>query len=177
MRSRSDCFCPPRRDRRAGAGMILRPWHGTPMAVGFDSLWVADHLLFPLSNPDQAAPGRWECWSILSRVGPCCHVTYRNSGAGRLPSFPQPRPAGQNGGHGRGNQRRRRTLGLGAGWFETEYEAFGYPFDHRLGRSRNRCRLFTDSTRADDSTSQGHFIRFETLNCVRVGHARMVRPS
>ena len=28
----------------------------------------------------------------------------------------------------------RLVLGLGAGWNETEYRAFGYPFDHRIGR-------------------------------------------
>ena len=28
----------------------------------------------------------------------------------------------------------RLILGLGAGWHEPEYTAFGYPFDHRVGR-------------------------------------------
>ena len=28
----------------------------------------------------------------------------------------------------------RLILGLGAGWHEPEFDAFGYPFDHRVGR-------------------------------------------
>jgi alkanesulfonate monooxygenase SsuD/methylene tetrahydromethanopterin reductase-like flavin-dependent oxidoreductase (luciferase family) len=28
----------------------------------------------------------------------------------------------------------RRILGLGAGWYDLEYTAFGYPTDHRVGR-------------------------------------------
>ena len=28
----------------------------------------------------------------------------------------------------------RLVLGLGAGWHEPEYQAFGYPFDHRASR-------------------------------------------
>ena len=28
----------------------------------------------------------------------------------------------------------RLILGLGTGWHEPEYTAFGYPFDHRAGR-------------------------------------------
>ena len=34
--------------------------------VGFDSIWVPDHLLYRF--PDKEPEGPWECWSILAAV-------------------------------------------------------------------------------------------------------------
>ena len=34
--------------------------------VGFDSVWVGDHLLF--RDPDRPPKGPWEAWSILAAV-------------------------------------------------------------------------------------------------------------
>src|SRR5437016_3353465 len=35
----------------------------------------------------------------------------------------------------------RLILGLGAGWHEPEYEAFGYPFDHRVDRFEEALQI------------------------------------
>ena len=35
-------------------------------AVGFDSLWLYDHLLY--RAPDQPTEGSWETWTILSAL-------------------------------------------------------------------------------------------------------------
>ena len=41
-------------------------------AVGFDSLWLPDHLLFRpnelLSEPGDFRRGMWDCWSLLASV-------------------------------------------------------------------------------------------------------------
>ncbi len=34
--------------------------------VGFDSIWMPDHLLF--RYPGQETKGPWECWSTLSAI-------------------------------------------------------------------------------------------------------------
>ena len=34
--------------------------------VGFDSLWVSDHVIFRFS--EQPPQGIWECWSLLSAL-------------------------------------------------------------------------------------------------------------
>jgi len=101
-------------------------------AVGFDSIWIADHLLFP-GSPEETAPGRWECWSILaalaavtSRVelGPLVVCTnFRNPALLAKMADAVDEISGG-----------RLILGLGAGWYEPEFQAFGYPFDHRMGR-------------------------------------------
>jgi len=100
-------------------------------AVGFDSLWIEDHLLL---RPDGEPPqGLWDGWSILcglaaitSRITLGSFVTctaFRNPAllakmADTLDEI--------SGG--------RFVLGLGAGWNETDFLAFGYPYDHLVGR-------------------------------------------
>jgi alkanesulfonate monooxygenase SsuD/methylene tetrahydromethanopterin reductase-like flavin-dependent oxidoreductase (luciferase family) len=35
------------------------------------------------------------------------------------------------------------VLGLGAGWYDAEYVAFGYPTDHRVGRLEEALQIIT----------------------------------
>jgi probable F420-dependent oxidoreductase len=99
--------------------------------VGFDSIWIQDHLLFRFPDKDSEAP--WESFSLLAALAA---VTERTE-LGTLvtcTSFRNPALTAKivdtideiSGG--------RVILGLGAGWHEPEYVAFGYPFDHRVSR-------------------------------------------
>lgn len=100
-------------------------------AGGFDSLWVGDHLQY--EDAEGAVRGPWECLSILtalaavtSRVelGPLVLATsFRNPALTAKIAATIDEVSGG-----------RFVLGLGAGWNETEYRAFGYPFDHRISR-------------------------------------------
>jgi len=98
--------------------------------IGLDSVWVGDHYLY--RQPD-GARGPWEAWTQLAAIAA---VTSRVE-IGPLvasTSFHQPGVLAKlamtveeiSGG--------RLILGLGAGWNETEYKAFGFPFDHRVSR-------------------------------------------
>ncbi len=98
---------------------------------GFDSLWVGDHLLF--RDPDLLPRGPWEAWSVLAalagitervELGPLvASVSFHNPAilAKKAATIDE-----ISGG--------RLILGLGAGWNEPEYRAFGVPFDHRVER-------------------------------------------
>jgi alkanesulfonate monooxygenase SsuD/methylene tetrahydromethanopterin reductase-like flavin-dependent oxidoreductase (luciferase family) len=103
----------------------------TAEAIGLDSIWVGDHLLY--RYPDGEARGPWEAWSLLSalaavtsrvEIGPlvAC-VSFHNPAV--LAKMAADVDAISDG---------RLILGLGAGWNETEYRAFGLPFDHRVSR-------------------------------------------
>jgi probable F420-dependent oxidoreductase len=100
-------------------------------AAGFDSMWVYDHLLYRWRGRPTA--GIWECWTVLSALA---EATQRIQ-IGTLVACTQFRnPAllakmaatldEVSGG--------RLTLGLGAGWHQPEFDAFGFPFDHRASR-------------------------------------------
>src|SRR5215208_4311115 len=95
-------------------------------AVGFDSLWVGDHLLYRYADGNR---GPWEAWSMLAALAA---VTERVE-LGPLVACTSFHPPGLiakmaatiaeiSGG--------RLVLGLGAGWNETEFRAYGFPYDH-----------------------------------------------
>ena len=99
--------------------------------VGFDSLWVGDHLLF--RDPDVPPRGPWESWSVLAALA---GITERVD-LGPLVasvSFHNPAILAKKAATIDEISGGRLILGLGAGWNEAEYRAFGFPFDHRVER-------------------------------------------
>jgi probable F420-dependent oxidoreductase len=98
---------------------------------GFDSIWVGDHLLY--RDPGQPPRGPWEAWSTL---GALAAVTERVQ-LGPLvasASFHNPAMLAKKAAAVDEISGGRLILGMGAGWNEPEYRAFGYPFDHRVDR-------------------------------------------
>ncbi len=99
--------------------------------AGFDSIWMGDHLLY--RNDGRPERGPWDAWTILAglaavtervRLGPLVACL------GFHPPAVLARMAATVDEIGRG----RLVLGVGAGWNETEFRAFGLPFDHRVDR-------------------------------------------
>jgi hypothetical protein len=37
-------------------------------ALGFDFLWVFDHVLYEFGEPPQPRHGLWECWSVVAAL-------------------------------------------------------------------------------------------------------------
>jgi alkanesulfonate monooxygenase SsuD/methylene tetrahydromethanopterin reductase-like flavin-dependent oxidoreductase (luciferase family) len=100
-------------------------------AVGFDSIWVGDHLLY--RGDDGRERGPWDAWTLLAalaagtqrvQLGPlvACTAFHPPGLIARMAAT----LAEVSGG--------RFVLGLGAGWNEEEFRAFGLPFDHRVSR-------------------------------------------
>ena len=99
--------------------------------LGFDSIWVGEHLLYRW--PDREPRGPWEAWSsmaaiaaVTSRVefGPLVACT----------NFHNPALLAKQANTIDEISGGRLVLGLGAGWNETEFRAFGFPYDHRVDR-------------------------------------------
>jgi alkanesulfonate monooxygenase SsuD/methylene tetrahydromethanopterin reductase-like flavin-dependent oxidoreductase (luciferase family) len=103
----------------------------TAEAVGFDSVWVGDHLLYDL--PGGLTRGPWEAWTTLAALA---MVTERVE-LGPLvasTSFHAPAMLAKQAATVDAIAGGRLILGLGAGWNEREYRAFGFPYDNRVSR-------------------------------------------
>jgi len=112
----------------------------TAEQVGFDSLWVGDHLLYRDDEPPPRGP--WEAWSVLAALAA---VTERIQ-LGPLvasASFHNPAMLAKKAATVDEISGGRLILGLGAGWNETEYRAFGFPFDHRVDRFEEALTIIT----------------------------------
>ena len=99
--------------------------------VGFDSVWTPDHLLFRMEPGEPE--GFWEAMSVLAGIAAVTsHVEL--GAAVNCASFRNPALFAKmaetideiSGG--------RFVAGLGAGYHDPEYEAFGFPTDHRYSR-------------------------------------------
>lgn len=100
-------------------------------AVGFDSLWLGDHLLYDL--PGGGRRGPWEMWTSLAALAA---VTDRVELGPLVAStgFHAPAMLAKKAATVDAISGGRLILGLGAGWNEREYRAFGFPYDHRVSR-------------------------------------------
>jgi alkanesulfonate monooxygenase SsuD/methylene tetrahydromethanopterin reductase-like flavin-dependent oxidoreductase (luciferase family) len=127
-------------------------------ASGIDSLWVCDHFFY--REEDGREVGYHEAWTLIAALA----ATTARVELGTLVLATSFRPAGLlakmavtaddvSGG--------RLTLGLGCGWNEPEYTAFGYPFDHRVGRFEEALRIIVPLVRGERVTYTGRWSSVE----------------
>ncbi|HEU5228914.1 MAG TPA: LLM class flavin-dependent oxidoreductase, partial [Ktedonobacteraceae bacterium] len=129
--------------------------------VGLDSLWLCDHLIYRFPEHEEA--GIWELFTLLSALAA---VTTKIT-LGTIvvcTSFRPPALVAKmadtldeiSGG--------RLILGVGAGWHQPEYEAFGYPFDHLASRFEEAIQIIAPLLREGQVDFQGQY--YQVRNCV-----------
>jgi probable F420-dependent oxidoreductase len=123
-------------------------------AAGFDSLWVGDHLLYRDGSSER---GPWEAWTLLGalaaatervELGPlvACTAFHPPGVIAKMAATIAEISAG------------RFVLGLGAGWNEEEFRAFGVPFDHRVSRFEESFEIIRRLLAGERVTLHGRFV-------------------
>ena len=129
--------------------------------TGFDTIWLGDHLLYRYS--DGSTRGPWEVWTSLAaiaqatstiKIGPLVAAT----------AFHTPPMLAKMAATVDEISGGRLILGLGAGWNDTEFKAFGFPFDHRISRFEEAFTIIRTLLRDGEIDFDGQF--FQARDCV-----------
>jgi len=129
-------------------------------ADGFDGIWLPDHFFY--RSPNEPTRGIWECWTMLSALA----EETRRVEIGTLVacnSFRHPAILAKMAmtldevSHG------RLILGVGAGWNEAEYHAFGLPFDHRVDRFEEALQILKPLLKEGHVDFAGQY--YQAKNC------------
>jgi alkanesulfonate monooxygenase SsuD/methylene tetrahydromethanopterin reductase-like flavin-dependent oxidoreductase (luciferase family) len=129
-------------------------------AAGFDSIWLGDHLLYRGDDRPERAP--WEAWTLLSALA----AAPERVTLGPLVACTAFHPPGLiakmaatidevSGG--------RFVLGLGAGWNEAEFAAFGLPYDRRVSRFAESFEVIHRLLAGERVTLGGRFHQTDDL--------------
>jgi probable F420-dependent oxidoreductase len=142
--------------------------------MGFDSIWMSDHIGFgdPAGSSPGAWRGAWDSWTMLAALA---EATSRVQLGNYVLCTPFRNPAllakmaetldEVSGG--------RVILGLGAGWNEIEFSSYGFPFVDRFDRFEDDLRIIASMLRTGRATHDG---RVERAHDARI-EPRGPRPN
>jgi probable F420-dependent oxidoreductase len=131
----------------------LRAFARRAEALGLDSIWVYDHLMYRGATE---RIGIWEGWTLLAALAEATErvelgtlvlcTAFRNPAL--LAKMANDLDAIAGG---------RLILGLGAGWLRDEFEAFGFPFAHKVDRFEEALQIICPLLRDGSVTFRGKY--------------------
>lgn len=135
-------------------------------ASGFDSAWVVDHLFF--RHEENKTVGIWECWTLLTALAAATDTLewgtlvlcnpFRNPAL--LAKMAHTLDEVCQG---------RLILGVGCGWHQPEFDAFGYPFDYRVGRFEEALQVMQPLLRGEGVSFDGKYYQVEDCEIKPLG--------
>jgi len=122
--------------------------------VGFDSMWIGDHLLYRGDGRPERGP--WEAWTLLSALAAVTERIELGPLVACVGFHPPALLAKMAAGidevsHG------RYIFGVGAGWNKPEFDAFGIPFDQRGSRFEEAFTILRTLCSGERCTFAGTF--------------------
>ena len=132
--------------------------------LGYDSVWVYDHFH---NVPVPAHEAVFECWTVMAALAEATS-TIRLGQMVSCTSYRSPALTAKitssidviSGG--------RLEWGVGAGWYDGEYRAYGYDFPvakDRIGMLREAVEIVTAMWREPDTTYAGRYYSVEGAQC------------
>jgi probable F420-dependent oxidoreductase len=121
--------------------------------AGLDSIWLPDYLLF------RDSPRGEVFWDVFTMLGALAAITHRLT-LGTLvvaTPFRPPVVVAKSAATLDAISGGRLILGLGAGWYQPEFEAFGYPFDHLASRFEEALQIIAPLLRAGQVDFRGQY--------------------
>jgi len=123
-------------------------------ALGFDSVWVMDHVFIQRPNGRVLAHDPMICLAAVAAATDRIKLgslvlghAFRHAGQlAREASALADASAG------------RFILGLGSGWHRPEFDALGLPFDHRVGRLEEAVQPLRQLLRGQRATVRGTWL-------------------
>jgi alkanesulfonate monooxygenase SsuD/methylene tetrahydromethanopterin reductase-like flavin-dependent oxidoreductase (luciferase family) len=124
--------------------------------VGFDSIWLGDHLLYRGDGRPERGP--WEAWTTMAalaavtervEIGPlvACLAFHPPGLVAKMAAAVDEVSGG------------RFVLGVGAGWNEAEFRAFGLPFDRLASRFADAFPIVRGLVQGERVTHRGELAR------------------
>ncbi|MFM8310548.1 MAG: LLM class F420-dependent oxidoreductase [Ilumatobacteraceae bacterium] len=133
-------------------------------SLGFDSLWVYDHMH---NVPTPAHEAMFECWTVMAAVSQLTSRIRLGQMVG-CNSYRSPAMLAKitatldvvSGG--------RLDWGIGAGWYEHEYHGYGFEFPRpkeRIGMLREAVEIVRSMWTQADTTYEGRHYRLQGAQC------------
>jgi probable F420-dependent oxidoreductase len=128
--------------------------------LGYDGVWVSDHIVIPESAVDRFGSTFYEPLTVLAFAAACTSKVRLGTTVLILP-YRNPVVTAKvlatldvlSGG--------RVTAGMAVGWTEDEFKALGVPFRERGALSDEYIAAFKALWTQDKPIFQGHYVRFE----------------
>jgi probable F420-dependent oxidoreductase len=130
--------------------------------LGFDDVWVSDHLVVP---KDQPYPSPYLYDPLTSLAFAAAATTSIGLGTSVLvaPQYTSPLALANTLSTLDNMSGGRLIVGLGIGWSEPEYEALHAPFDHRGARLDEIVDLLQTAWQDDPATHDGTYYAFRDI--------------
>jgi len=151
----------PQFGRAAVAGAVEQ---GARLAeeLGFDDVWVSDHLVVP---KDQSYPAPYLYDPLVALTFAAASTSAVGLGTSVLvgPQYPSPLALANSLASLDNMSRGRLTVGIGIGWSAAEYEALHAHFDRRGARLDEIIDLFRTAWSDDPATHEGLYYPFTDM--------------
>jgi alkanesulfonate monooxygenase SsuD/methylene tetrahydromethanopterin reductase-like flavin-dependent oxidoreductase (luciferase family) len=127
-------------------------------SAGYDSIWLGDHMLYRGDGRPERGP--WDAWTMLAalaastervRLGPLVAATAFHAPGltARMAAAIAEISAG------------RFVLGLGTGWNDTEFRAFGFDTERKVARFEEAFTIIRRLLEGERVTVSGRFYEIE----------------